>query len=230
MRSQQCYQLTKLEALRQEIAQLQGISRPNGLPPIPSGFAALDQLLPERGFRAGTLVEWLASGEGSGAATLALATARQATAEEGVLVIVDRDGDFYPLAAARLGIDLKRLIVVHVSNQADQQWAADQALRCPAVAAMMMWPGSGLGKGQLDGRTFRRLQLAAEEGGSLGLLIRPAAVQEEPSWADVRLLVQPLPADTARNGQSQWRPRVRIVLLRGPGGSTGRDVVLEIDT
>jgi len=39
----------------------------------------------------------------------------------------------------------------------------------------------------------RRLQLAAEQGGGLGLLIRPEAVRHQPSWADVRLLVEPLP-------------------------------------
>ncbi len=88
--------------------------------------------------------------------------------------------------------------------------ALDQALRCPAVAAVVAWPESLDGK--LDGRTFRRLQLAAEQGGGLGLLIRPESVRSQPSWADVRLLVEPLPS-TAPYGR-----RMRVVLLRCRGG------------
>ena len=70
------------------------------------------------------------------------------------------DGHFYPPAAVRLGIALDRLLLVRVDNRADHDWALDQALRCPAVAAVMAWPEALAGR--LDGRTFRRLQLAAE--------------------------------------------------------------------
>src|SRR5437879_6095746 len=63
---------------------------------------------------------------------------------------------------------------------------ADEARRCPAVAAV--WGPVG----ELDDRALRRLQLAAEEGRGLGLLLRGASVRGRPSWADVRLLVRPL--------------------------------------
>ena len=111
------------------------------------------------------------------------------------MVVLDRTGEFYPLAAVAQGIEPARLIVVHPGNKADHTWALDQALRCPAVAAVVAWPESLDGK--LDGRTFRRLQLAAEQGGGLGLLIRPESVRCQPSWADVRLLVEPLPSTLA---------------------------------
>lgn len=87
------------------------------------------------------------------------------------------------LAAAGLGVDLKQLIVVRPANQADEAWAIDQALRCAGVAAVVCWPG------KLDDRTFRRWQLAAEEGGTLGMLLRPLADRQQPSWAELRLLV-----------------------------------------
>lgn len=209
----------RLEALRQQISRLER-SRPGGGDgPISSGCGPLDRLMPGGGFRRGTVTEWLAAGEGSGATGLALAAARQACREGGALVVLDRRREFYPPAAVRLGIELQGLIVVRAGSQADDRWALDQALRCRGVAAVVAWPE------KLDGRTFRRLQLAAEEGGGLGLLIRPPAARREPSWADVRLLVEPLPVGPALS----VKRRLRIHLLRCHGAASGRSVDLEID-
>ena len=212
-----------IEALRRRIARLEGARHRGDDAPVPSGWDPLDRLLPEGGFRRGTLVEWLADGEGSGVETLAMVTAGQACRRGGALVVLDGRREFYPPAAARLGIELQNLIVVHATSEADSHWALDQVLRCPGVSAVLAWPDEFGGK--LDGRTFRRLQLAAEQGGGLGLLIRPQATRHEPSWADVRLLVEPLPPKPVR---SPWR-RLRIHLLRCRGAINGRSVDVEID-
>jgi hypothetical protein len=220
-----------IEALRLQLAQWEGAAWRHALadpssaecvPALSSGCPALDRILPENGFRHGTLVEWLASGPGDGTATLAFRAAVRAAGGDGrAVVVMDASGEFYPLAAIALGIEPSRLIVVHPGSQADHTWALDQALRCPAVAAAVAWPD----KGKLDGRAFRRLQLAAEQGGGLGLLIRPAAVRGEPSWADVRLLVEPL-----QSKSPYGRPRrLRVVLLRCRGGRGERAVEVEID-
>jgi protein ImuA len=214
----------QIEALREEIARLEGFSRLRRAETIPSGCRALDDILPEGGFRSGTLVEWLAAGEGSGAATLGLLTAAGACHRSGGgVVVVDRSGEFYPPAAVRAGIDPERLIIVHAGSKADHHWALDQSLRCPAVAAVVAWPEAVDGK--FDVRTFRRLQLAAEEGGGLGLLIRPGAARHQPSWADVRLLVEPLPT-ASPDGRER---RLRIFLLRCRAAAGERHVEVEID-
>jgi hypothetical protein len=44
----------------------------------------------------------------------------------------------------------------------------------------------------LNANMFRRWQLAAERGGSIGLLARPLTARSRPSWADVQLMVTPL--------------------------------------
>ena len=171
-------------ANRHTLAAIAGKYRVLGAAPaLSSGCPALDRALPEKGFRPGTLVEWLFHGEGNGTATLAFRAAAEAfraaqTRRAGVVVVLDRTGEFYPLAAVAHGIEPARLIVVHPGNKADHTWALDQALRCPAVAAVIAWPETLDGK--LDGHTFRRLQLAVEQGGGLGLLIRPASVRLNP--------------------------------------------------
>ncbi len=236
-----------VEALRLQLAQWEGAAWRHALadpssaecvPVVSSGCPALDRLLPAGGFRPGTLVEWLTSGPGDGAATLAFRAAAEVlggskgtvpfslvrksglSPDGRTVVVVDASGEFYPPAAIALGLEPSRLIVVHPGSQADHTWALDQALRCPAVAAAVAWPDQS----KLDGRTFRRLQLAAEQGGGLGLLIRPSAVRGEPSWADVRLLVEPL-GGTREAG----RRRARIIILRCRGGCGEQTVEVEVD-
>ena len=67
---------------------------------------------------------------------------------------------------------------------------------------------------RLESRTFRRWQLAVEASGCVGFLLRPARARGEPSWAQVQLEVNALPA-----GASLRRWDVRVV--RGPGGAAG---------
>ena len=138
-----------------------------------------------------------------------------------MLAVFDHRREFCPPAAVRLGIEPEQLLVIHADSAADDHWAIDQALRSQAVAAVLAWPG------RLDDRTFRRWQLAAEEGGCLGLLLRPETAKGEPSWADVRLSVGPLPADRIRCEAASGY--CRIVLLRCRGGNAGRGVNVELD-
>lgn len=182
--------------------------------PVSSGPEALHSLLPE-GFRRGTIVEWLADGEGAGAETLALMAGARLRSSGG-LVIVDPESEFYPPAAAALGWNLEETILVRPRNAGDALWALEQVLRCSGVSVVL---------GRLEGihnRGLQRLQRAAETGGTIGFLIRPAAVRSLPSWADVRLLVTPLPSD----GPSGRRLRVEVI--RGRKGTDGRTVGVEI--
>lgn len=185
---------------------------------VSSGSATLDRLLPEGGLRRGALVEWLSASQGSGAGTLALLAARQALAEGGVLVVVDRSGRFYPPAAAELGIALERMIVVRPAGEADHAWALDQVLRSRGVAAA--WSVVD----RADDHALRRWQLAAETSGVVGLLLRPAEARREPSWAELRLAVEPIAEPLARpRGR-----RLRVTLLRARSGTSGRTVEVEI--
>jgi protein ImuA len=259
----------RLEKLRRQIARLEtGSKRRGDDPPVPSGPAALDDLLPERGFCRGTLIEWLSAGEGAGAGTLALLAAKHACRDGRILAVFDFRAaskgtvpsssarklgqsprrEFFPSAAVRLGIEPERLLVIRADATADNHWAIDQALRSPAVAAVLAWPD------RIDDRTFRRWQLSAEEGGCVAMLLRPETAKSEPSWADVRLLVEPLPVGWAERSEphqesvapkSQYYHRnisrsatgvasynrrlLRITLLRCRGKNAGHSIDVELD-
>lgn len=185
---------------------------------VSTGIECLDRLLPERGIRRGTLSEWLAEGCGGGSGTLAILAARQAVCGGGALVVIDPTGDFYAPAVAQQGIALDQLILIRPSRPADLLWACDQSLRCTGVAAV--WCRLE----RLGDRAFRRMQLAAESGGTLGLLLRPLSAKHEPSWAELRFFVEPLPAVSEARGR-----RLRLEVLRTPGGAAGQTLVLEMD-
>jgi protein ImuA len=173
----------KVAQLQEELRRWEDAKRPAGAARTSTGCAPLDRLFPEGGVGRGTLVEWLAEGEGSGAMWLALVAAREACRGQGPLVVVDSEGTFYPPAAARAGIDLGRLIVVRAAQARDESWALDQSLRSGGVGAVLCMTD------RLAQRAARRLQLAAESSGGVGLLVRPAAVRSQPCWSEVRLLV-----------------------------------------
>jgi protein ImuA len=185
---------------------------------ISTGCPALDQLLPEGGFRRGSLVEWLGAGPGSGVSQFPVATLRHLQEQGGSVVVVDRSHRFYPPAAVAAGIDLAQVLVVRPETEADELWAIDQALRCSEVAAVLAWPE------RIDSFAFRRLQLAAEEHGTLGLLVRPRGVLREPTWADVRFLVSPRRGSSTESSGWRWN----VQLLRAGGHFAQGQVDLEL--
>lgn len=234
--SQQDAREQLVSGLRRQLGRWEAAGAPEDEVVFSSGVTAIDRLLPGGGLRHGMLVEWLAGPSGavgSGTATLGLLGAREACGEGGALVVIDRGQTFYPPAAAAWGIDLERMIVVHPKNARDELWAAVQALRSPAVAAMFATID------RLDSRAFRRLQLAAQAGRTLGILVWPGRAREEPSWADVSLEVE----TRAKSRESSARvsalssrlstfdfPRlIQVRLLRCHNGRAGNSVVLQID-
>ncbi len=216
-----------VQRLTAEVRRIEGLHQCLSHQTVSTGCAALDRLLPGAGLRRGTLVEWLAPAAGSGAATLALIAAREACRAGGVLGVLDAERSFYPPAAAALGVDLERLLIVRPPRHGDDAWALDQLLRSRAVGAVLAWPGDW------DEHTFRRLQLAAESGAGLGFLLRPSSIRHEPSWAELRLLVEPLAMGPLAMGpqaeslsENRRGERDSPILLRGlrkigtvPGGS-----------
>lgn len=188
-----------LETLRERIREIEGV-RDRGVLDAgrSTGFANLDRLFPGGGLRPGTLVEWCGGRDGSGALTLALTVAGRLVKDDGVVVVLDGDRDFYPVAAAGLGVPLERTIVVRPGDPAAEVWAWEQALRGPGVVA--------LGRVRtVNDRLIRRLQLAAEAGGGFGFLVRPPGARAM-AWGATRVMVEGVAGAGPGIG---WRLRVR---------------------
>src|SRR4030088_933342 len=79
-------------------------------------------------------------------------------------------GTPYGLGLDRFGLSMDRLLILRVAHARDALWAFEEALKCPALGAVLTeLPEAGA---SADLTATRRLSLAAQAGGGLGLLLR----------------------------------------------------------
>jgi protein ImuA len=214
-----------LQQLVRRIGEIEANERPLLQTAIAPAVPGLADVLPPGGLPAGSLVELLSGAEGAGAWTLALILGKQACGQRKILIVADDRRCFYPPAACKLGIDLRRTLVIRPKERGSALAALVQSLRCPAV-------GAALGSFErLNAVEYRSLQLAAETGGGVGLIVRPAPVRAGPCFAAVRLLVTPLPLVTGegKSAGAESCRHIQIEVLRLRGGKAGRRLVLEVD-
>lgn len=152
------------------------------------GCGALDALLPSQGVRSGSLVEWLGEGGASGAGTVSLIAGCRVCPPGRPLVLIDVRHDLFPLSLALLGFDLSRLVLIRPASEREALWACEEALRCEAVG--VVWANIE----RITSTSFRRLQLAAKGSSGIGFLVRSAKALHQPSWAEIRLKIQPRPS------------------------------------
>jgi hypothetical protein len=174
-------------ALLAQLAQLcrNGRADERPLPPAqPSGFAALDAVLPGGGWPVGAITELMPAVSGIGELSVLLPALACLTRAGRYLALIAPPYLPYPPALLRHGVQLERLLLVRTADPTAALWAAEQLLRCPAFGAVLAWPT------EIDERRVRRLQLAAEAGGNCGLLYRPAAATQLSSPAALRLRLQ----------------------------------------
>lgn len=183
-----------------------------------SGLAALDALLPGGAWAGGAMHELLFDRAHPPPRTFALLLAKAALASwvgKGRCVVWSDPGrEIYPPALVRGGLPLERVFLLHPTDAADEVWAATECLRSRGVAATIVRPQ------RLSRVQARRLQLAAERGGGVGLLLRPARSAAHYAAA-TRWRVAPAPGEA---NVQRWR----IELIHGHGGQVGKAVILEV--
>ncbi|MEA3275457.1 MAG: translesion DNA synthesis-associated protein ImuA [Pseudomonadota bacterium] len=151
-------------------------------PGVSTGFAALDAILPWRGWPPGALSEILDNRPGGAFALVQPALVRL-SGQARWLLLVDPPWIPYAPTLFAAGVDLSRLAVVEAGKEA--AWAAEQGLRSGACSAVLAWGG------RWESAALRRLQLAAEAGNAMALLFRGEAAVRQHSPAALRLQVRP---------------------------------------
>lgn len=196
---------TSVQELKARLAAFETRPGSKAKAALPFGIAAIDSALPGGGLARAALHEIVGAANDGAAAGFAAALLARLAADGPVLWIARRP-DLSAAGLAALGLEPARLLLVHAARRNDALWAFEEALRNPALAAVA---------GEIDAVDLtqsRRLQLAAEAGGTTALLLRPADEIATASAARTRWQVAAEPAKGS--GDLRWR----VALARAQGG------------
>ncbi len=215
---------SRVDALRRTIRRMEGYGAAATAGVLPLGLPEVDAALPDGGLPLGCLHEILAepsrpgdaAADGFAAALLARLAARRHRA---VLWLAAGDPPYAP-GVTSFGLPPDRLVVARVPRPADRLWALEETARSGAVAAVLAEAD------RLDLTAGRRLQLAAEAGGTTLLVLRRRCAEDPACAAVSRWRVVTAPGRTARLGDGAplpgtGHPRWRLDLRRCRGGRPG---------
>ena len=193
-----------------------------------SGLAEIDRHLPPIGLAADGVHEIAPAAYGDMPTALGFAAAlivrrlESATDERPVLwcrlsAEAREWGRLYGHGLEALGLARQRLLTVTLNRPAAILWTLEEALRSAALAGVIADVGSSL-----DLTAVRRLMLAANEGGTPGLLLFPApphgATAARSRWIVAAKASAPPPFDEKAPGAPAWNLR----LVRCRGGRPGQ--------
>ncbi len=218
------YHDQRLAALRAEVRAIESIGRrADAVPAVPFGIDAVDGRLAAGGL-AGAALHELAGARAElsddAAATLftAAAAARAAIADgpgANVLWALSRRDLFAP-GLAGVGLGPERILYAECRNDEEVLAVMEEGLRHGGLAAVVGEVG------RVAMASTRRLQLAAEEGGTVALMLRrwkrmAADPLGQPSAAVTRWRIGPVPS-AALPVPGIPRARWRVELARQRGG------------
>jgi protein ImuA len=197
-----------VEELRERIQRREGAAARRRLV-LPFGIKEIDRHLPGGGLALGALHEVAGGGHGAiGAAAAALFTAGIAARARGkVLWCVTRPDLFAP-AIAQAGLVPDRVIYVEAGDEKSVLVCFEEGLRHGGLAAVVAEVA------RLSMTASRRLQLAAESSGAIGIAIRrwrrqtEAADFGQPAASVTRWRVSALPATqlpVPGVGRARWQ-------------------------
>lgn len=216
--------------LKTQPALWRGRERYSASASIPTGFAALDNALPAQGWGIGGVTELLVEQQGIGELSLLLPalqqiagqtatqtntqtntqtskqTATQAATQsaQGWAALINPPHIPYAPAFSNAGIALERLLIINSDNDTNTLWATEQVLRSRLFGAVVAWVQKSSAQRQ------RRLQLAAEAGGSWATVYRPLHAHKEHSPVSTRICL----------GMSQQQLTLDIIKVRAGSPQT----------
>lgn len=178
-------------------------------PGIPTGYPALDAVLPGAGWPVAALTELFAERDGIGELALLLPALARLSAEGRSLALVAAPHLPYAPAFAAAGVELSRMIIVQ-PPAAQKPWAIRQTIASHAFGMVLAWLDSA------DGATLRRLQLAAEGGSGAAMLVRPGRLARQASAAVLKLRLE------------RRRGLLAVEVLKRRGAGVGAPVLLDV--
>ena len=205
-------------ALRRTIRGIEEAAAPER-PRLSLGVPRIDRVLPGGGLRLGCVHE--VAGDEAATGFCATLLARALATGRGSLLWLARGDDLYAPGLVRYGIGAGQLLVVSGLRRSDDMlWAMEEALRCRAVTGVVAEMGGVVETGGIGLAAGRRLMLAAEGTGVLGLVLSRRAGERRGGGAGVRGAVSrwrvtAVPGGHGNGGGTETRWRIELLHCRG---------------
>lgn len=151
-------------------------TRKNAAQCIPTGYAALDALLPGGGWPVDVLIEIITPCWGIGELQLLAPLMGALTRRQRWLLWIAPPYLPYAPALQQAGVDVNFVVLVGKKvDERDTLWSIEKALQTDACGLVLAWPGF------VSNPLLRRLQLSAAGGKTLGVLFRQRETKNSPS-------------------------------------------------
>jgi len=168
---------------------------------FPSGFEALDAVLPGGGWPGHSLTEILIAHSGTLEWRLLGSLLRDVCAAGRSVVLVGPPRQPHVPGLRLAGLNDKQLVWIQAETPAERLWSAEQLIKANACGALIAWLP------QVRAEQIRRLQVLAAGCEAPVFVCRPASAAQESSAAPLRLL--------ARVGLD-WELLVDVFKRKGP--------------
>src|SRR5690606_26048545 len=110
--------------------------------------------------------------------------------EGAACVWISTSRKLFPVSLRLFNVDPERIIFIDVAREKDVLWVMEEALKCEGLAAVVAELNS------LSVIESRRLQLAVEQTGVTGFILRKEARKGLTSVATARWKISPVPSET----------------------------------
>lgn len=121
----------------------------------------------------------------------------------------------FPVSLRLFNVDPERIIFIDVTREKDALWVAEEAIKCDGLAAVVVELS------ELSLIESRRLQLAVEETGVTGFVLRKDATKQASNVATARWKITPVPSETEEEMPGVGFPRWNVELTKVRNGNPG---------
>ena len=208
---------TIINQLKKDLLVLQGFKSAPTEAAIDTGLGTILQAFPQARFPLGAVHEFIAMGMEDSSATVGFIAGllMSITAKGRATLWISAEGNVYPPALKRFGIQPEHIIFVHVQKKKDMLWVMEEALKCDALSAVVTEIT------ELNFTESRRLQLAVEKSRVTGFIIRKAPRNMQVTACIARWRISPihsLPVESLPGpGYAHWKVELLKIRNGRPG-------------
>ena len=206
-----------INQLQNDILKWQGFTPPSADRDEIIGLGPVEAAFPNGIFPRGAIHEFLSTSPEYAAASGGFigGLLKFLMQESGVCLWISTSRMLFPPALKAFGVAPDRMIFIDLKSEKDVLWAAEEALKCEGLAAVIAEIK------EVNFSQSRRLQLAVEHSKVTGFLLRTSPSSLKTTACAARWKITPLASESVGGLPGVGYPRWNVELLKVRHGSPG---------